>query len=732
MIPRPLQPYLKSLRSRFDAWTGKVIEPPQITLSETILAARRADHERARARAEIADMRALVSKMADSITDRDYVEDQQRADYIRRAHELVEAKQMAGSGPWLVAESRGRVNEPGPVNLKESNPLLSQGAYGDMELALQNINWRREINQSWLEFSRWGIQQVILISRLYYIKNPIIRRLIDIAAQYVFARGVEVSSPDPDANDVLQQFFEKNRATLGQIALTQHERTKYTDGNLFFVFFADRENTGEVICKTIDATEVMDIICNPNDADVPWYYRRSWTVRRFDEKTGTVSTSSDDAWYPAISYNPIERPDMIGQIRVLWDSPIYHRKCGAIAKWHFGCPLIYPALDWAREARRFLESCASVMAALSQIAIKITTKGGQQALEGIKQQLQTTIGPTSPLWDQNPPAVAGATFGSGPGTSYEAMKTQGAGQDPERVREYKRMCCMTVGVPESFLSAMDTGNLATATSLDRPTELVFLERQEAWREDLVAIAKFVLSVSATATRGLLREALAERAINPEGIIYREVARRQLPNGRMIYVEEAAGSKRKRLGPPAIEVKCTFPAIREGDIPELIKAVATAMTLDNKGGMVVGIDEKAGVGMMFEYLGYENGAELTELMYPDDSYDPERDEEVLPPPIEKTKATGGPIKTPGQVDNQRDVEPQPSQQEPPPAPPGKTLVRAHHRTLPSSVKEAIARLLAGLELKEAMVNGELEELVTHLDEPVNSKGKSARKNGKSAK
>jgi hypothetical protein len=59
---------------------------------------------------------------------------------------------------------------------------------------------------------------------------------------------------------------------------------------------------------------------------------------------------------------------------------------------------------------------------------------------------------------------------------------------------------MVVGVPETFLADVSTGNLATATTLDRPTELVFMEKQEAWREDLTIIApRMRLTASITAT-----------------------------------------------------------------------------------------------------------------------------------------------------------------------------------------------------------------------------------------
>jgi hypothetical protein len=578
-----------------------------------------------------------------------------RAEYVERCAELVEARQMAGAGPWLTHESRVMMaKDPATsgTKLKESNPLLSQGAFGDIELALQNVEWRREINLSWLEFSRWGIQQIILISRLYYIKNPIVRRLIDVCAVYVFGRGVEVSSDDPDANDVLQEFFERNSKVLGQVALCDLERRKMYDGNLFFAFFPDSVDTGLTTVRTIDATEMMDIITDPDDTDKPWYYRRVWVARMFDVESGQIRTEGQECYYPALGFDPDIKPDTLNSIPVMWDTPVYHRKCGAVAKWNFGCPIIYPAIDWAKASRRFLEACATVKQALATFAMSITTKGGQQAIQGLKNELSTTVGPQAAIWDTNPPPVNAATFVSGPGTELQFMNASGKGGDPEEVRRFLLMCCMSVGVPETFLADVSTGNLATATTLDRPTELVFLEKQEGWREDLALIAQYVLTVSKNASGGKLKGALDRRELKAGEVSVTE-AGRVLVNGRMQY-------EAKKKTPKQIKVMVTFPAIREGDMATIVKAIVEAATLDNKGGQVVGIDEKVMVLLLLRQLGYEDAEELVEEMYPESEYDPDRTKEPIAAPIPKAQPNpggqpqapgGNPTSAPGQVDQQ---------------------------------------------------------------------------------
>lgn len=563
---------------------------------------------------------------------------------------------MAGAGPWHVGpEALAKTDAIIESAYRESRRLLeagtplSVGAYGDIDLALANVEWRREVNTSWLEFSRWGIQQIILVSRLYYIKNPIIRRLVDVCAAYVFARGVEISATDEDVNAVIEEYLAANWKTLGHRALMKHEKAKDTDGNLFFVSFDDAASTGLSTLRTIDATEVDDIRTDPDDTDTPWYYHRIANTKTFDPETGQQAVNPIDCWYPAYGYSPEFKPPTIGKKPVKWDQPVYHVKCGGVSKWLFGCPRAYPALDWAKESRKLLEACASVKQSNAQIAREISTKGGQQAIEGIKSQVTTTVGPDQAgIWDQNPPAVAGGTWVSGPGTTMKLTGQRGMSDNPEEVRQYKLMSCMPFGVPETFLGDVSTGNLATATSLDRPTETVMLEKQEEWCEDLKSLILHPLELSMKAPGGKLREAFRLRRMDPDKVIIRECAKRPRADGKgMEYVKlekrRTAGGvfqlfEADRPVPKThVLVKINFPAIREGDTRVEVESMISAMTLGNKAGQVIGTDEKASVRKLYDLLGFEDGDELTEQQYPEPGYEIDRTKEPLPAPIEKPAA-----------------------------------------------------------------------------------------------
>jgi hypothetical protein len=606
-------------------------------------------------------------------------EDVRRRHWLEFIGEMIEARRMGGVGPWTQSEAHieesGRliqmaeaIASGGTIDFREAQLPGAIGAFGDIELALQNVDWRREINFSWLEFSRWGIQQIILISRLYYIKNPLIRRLTDVCAAYVFARGVEVTTDNDAANDTLDEFWRANAQAFGHVARIRTERAKDLDGNIFWVFFPDTAASGTVKARLIDPIEIQEIFCDPVDGDTEWYYRRCWTETVMDA-SGVQSTVAKEAWYPALNFSPPAGQKMmtIGGHPVMWTAPVYHRKCGTVGKWRFGCPRAYPALDWAKETRRYLEACAAVAQTLAQFGLQFETKGGQQAIEGIKQQMQTSVGPQTQIWDTNPPAIPGASWISGPGTKLEAFKTQGAGLDPEKCRQYKLMVCMVWGVPESFLGDIASGNLATATSLDRPTETVMLEKQQEWVEDLTAIATYVLSVSKGATGGKLRESIGEA---PVKIL--ECRKKFLPGGRWVY--EAFAPK-----PGQIEIKVNFPAVREADMPAVVGATVQAMTLANKSGQVVGIDEREGVMKLAELVGIDDPATMVQEMYPD-----------------KTSAKGGPAYNPS-----RTVEDEPAPI-PKPAPvPGGQPQNPQGQQTPAQVNPAAAAQAAATPTKEAL-------------------------------
>ena len=506
----------------------------------------------------------------------------ERREVLSRISEIREAYAMTGAGPM----------QTGGTNVVESaRSGVFKEAIAELELALEDRGWKREQALAATEFSRYGIQQIMLIARLYKIKNPLIRRAVEISALYVWGRGYEISSDDPDTNDILEAVFQgkENQPVLSITALMAHEEATWTDGNIFFVACTD-EKTGEVIWRTIDPTEIAEIVTDPDDGAIPMLYHRMWSRQVFNPQTGVTEWSPGDEWYPAIQYDPALLPPLVKNKKIR-NEPVYHFKVGGLPKWHFGCPIAYPLIDWARAIRRFLENWATITDALAYFAWNVETSGGAPAIAALKQTFATTLANDGTSIETNPTPTSGGAWISGPGNKITPMKTAGVTTGPEECRRLVLMLCAGSGWPETFFGDASTGSLATAQSLDRPTELKILAAQERWREVLQYLAQYSIDRSVMAPKGRLHE---------------------------------ARKARKPAKEPIITV--SFPAVLEHDIAKMVSAIVEAATLN--GFEATGIDERTAVGLLLAELGVEDWQTVLEAMYPMDQYEDVQDRTEL--------------------------------------------------------------------------------------------------------
>lgn len=563
-----------------------------------------------------------------------------REDYDRRVtliSEIEEAIALAHA-PWQ--NPSGQLQESanagvqGLIKARESikDVKLRETIYGmaELEIALDDRGWKRLIASSQYEFSRFGIQSIMLISRLYYIKNPLARRGVDVSAFYVFGRGMDISSPDPDANEALRAFFDdpRNAIQFSHTAFVKKERQTYTDGNVFWAFFADPQD-GRLACRCIDPLEMSDIICDPDDADTPWFYRRDWTEERFDPVSGRRTQQQRTQWYFALNYEglpnfPANQRSIEGY-PVALDShgepiPVYHLKDGDLAGWKFGCPRMYCVIDWLRAYKQGLEDLCTTWRALSRFAWNVETKGGAPAIAAFKQTLATTLANDLSQIETNPPPVTGSAFISGPTNKMTPMQTGGSTtMNPDNLRRVLLMLCAGFGLPESTFGDASIGSLATAETLERQSELMFLQRQEVWREVAQTFGHYALSRSLRAPKGKLREALAKRQgvdvseFKPESVLIEAAPRKK--SKRVEAVKTPADSAQK------ITIDVKFPDIMTHEIEKRVEAIMKAMTLDGK--QPIGIDQRVGTGLLLSELGVEDVEGVLEAMYPEATYEPDR-------------------------------------------------------------------------------------------------------------
>jgi len=482
--------------------------------------------------------------------------------------------------------------------MDEQRVELLESRLAELELALEDQSWQRLGGASDREFSRGGLREINEWARVMFLKNPLIRRGVRVQMLYVFGQGVQIRARAEAVNAVVQAFLDdaKNQAALTSHQARQEKEVELTlFSNLYFVFFTNRA-TGRVLVRTINEDEVEEIICSPEDGQEPWYYRRQWTAVGMDMASGTQTTETKTAYYPDWRYRPRVKPGTIGGKPVLWDTPVYHVKTNCLSDMKFGVSDVYAAIDWAKAYKAFLEDWATLTRAYSRFAHKLTVPGGKSAIAAARTKLGTTISPSSAVGETNPPPTVGSMFIGQPGVELSPMRIGGANVSAEDGRRLLLMASAAFGLPESFFGDVSVGTLATAKSLDRPTELQMISRQTLWADIYGAILGYVIEQAVRAPGGpLTGQIVEEEDGTPQVTVYDPETGEELD----------------------ATVDVTFPPILEHDVDTLIRATVSAATLDGKAlaGTMAGETVSR---LLLTALGVQDVDELVAKLWPEDS------------------------------------------------------------------------------------------------------------------
>ena len=454
----------------------------------------------------------------------------------------------------------------------------------ELELAQEDAGWSR-LGEDDREFSREGLRAICRQARLFWLKNPLVKRGVEVQAHYVYGQGVTIRSEDEAVNEVIQVFLDdaKNRAEL-----TSHQAmlTKETElsvfGNLFFVFFIGQD--GRVRVRSIPVDEIEEVISDPEDAKSAWLYKRVWAQRAPDGKVTTFTAYYPD-WHNRTRQggSAVFTTGALGE-GVRWETPVFHVAVNRLSDMRFGVPEVYAALDWAKAYKEFLEDWATLSRAYSRFAHKLTLPAGstKATVAAAKAKFGTTYNTAS--GETNPAPIAGSTFIAGNGVGFDPIRIGGANISAEDGRRLLLMVASAAGLPETFYGDASVGTVATATSLDRPTELKMRNRQMLWADAWQQIMAFVIEQAVRA--GKLQGAIEE---------------------------DDDGTPRVDVGEDG-DVRVDFAPLLEHDVAATVNAVNTAATASASGGLV---DAPTLSRLLLQALGVADVDAALDAIYPED-------------------------------------------------------------------------------------------------------------------
>ena len=105
------------------------------------------------------------------------------------------------------------------------------------------------IQLSDIEFSRSGLRRIIALSRLMYLKNPLIQPGVNVKGYYVWAKASRSPARDETSTSIIQPWIDDptpaKRTVRRRGPPAQRADARRPTGNLFFILFPNT-STGNV------------------------------------------------------------------------------------------------------------------------------------------------------------------------------------------------------------------------------------------------------------------------------------------------------------------------------------------------------------------------------------------------------------------------------------------------------------------------------------------------------
>jgi hypothetical protein len=370
-----------------------------------------------------------------------------------------------------------------------------------LTLMIDNQGWT-QINQlkGEEEFPRDFLDKAIDFAKNMYLFNPMIKRAIQVKQLYIWALGFSITSDNQALQNFVNDFLSspRNKVEFNRDGLKEKEAILNYSGNLFMAFFTNRR-TGEVRVRSISTADIREIYTNPNDRKEPWYYKRQLP------RNGSGEYQYE--WLPDFRYYPISRLSRLEtnnkSYPINWDVPVFHIRTGNTEGMRWGFPEIFSSLPWASSYKRFLENWSNIMESYAKVAMQMA-RTEKSKDPGSKAKLQAQTPSQQFIGERNGQSDVGKWLLGG--VELKAVKTAGQTTSAEEGRPLSLMVAAGTGLPITFFGDVDVGNFATASTLDRPTELLMVERQGSWSSWMGDIFEYAAIRSALAPKGVLRQA----------------------------------------------------------------------------------------------------------------------------------------------------------------------------------------------------------------------------------
>ena len=342
---------------------------------------------------------------------------------------------------------------------------------------VDRMNW--EVVSGYGGYNEDERTRAVADSKRMYKYSILARWLINLWTYYGIGSNISIVAEDEAADEIWQEFWaaDRNQKIIAKDCMDELSRWLLVTGERFHVFFASTQD-GEATVRSIEPTQVKQILTNPDDLTEPWFYERQWTqsgqMRTLYYPDWEVMFGKDveQLWRDAHDAYSIsgELAQADGTAACVLFTPFIQLDEDNLRGW----PLLAPhGTAWIRAQREFMQDRATVAKGKAAFIRRYSVSGGSRAVASIQRTLASAFqyGGTS---ETNPPLVAGSSEVHNRAMDVSDLPmTTGASDAKTDGEMFSWMAGLAGGVFPHYLGMGDAYRLATATSMERPLNMQF-------------------------------------------------------------------------------------------------------------------------------------------------------------------------------------------------------------------------------------------------------------------
>lgn len=320
-------------------------------------------------------------------------------------------------------------------------------------------------------------------SRRLWKYNPLAQWMIWLWTNYGFGENIVITPEDEDAVETWEEFWkaDRNQAVLAQDRIADKlSNWLLVDGDRFLALYASTLD-GETTIRRINTKEITEIVTDPDDSNVPLFYKRQWSNTKNQQMTwyypdhqAFFDGTLDRAELPMSAVRADEQNDQTTVV-------ILHIAFnGKDEDSLYGWPLLAAGSPWIRAQKRHLENRLAVSASKAMYARIAKVSGGSRQVDHVIANLRSALSGTQRV-ETNPSAVPGSTLVENQAVNTTDLPmTTGASDAKTDGEMFSWMAGLSGGVFPHYLGMGDAYRLATATSMEKPLEMQFSRYQVFW------------------------------------------------------------------------------------------------------------------------------------------------------------------------------------------------------------------------------------------------------------